>query len=199
MNATSWKGLGLVVLLAGCVGGDDEVDDQATVDSAAISAPAPAPAPPMGDAEFAHIATTANSLDIDGGNLAKTKAQNAAVKAFANRMATEHTKSNEEATALAQSLGVTPADNATSQQLTSSHQTARAQLEALSGAAFDRAYIDHEVQFHQTVLDALDQQLIPGTQNQQLKDLLTKARAMVNSHLEQARNIQSTLASTTTG
>lgn len=181
-----------VVGLAACAGGDDEAGDVAS-DTATVQ-PAATPAPPtLGDPEIAHIATTANTLDIEGGELAKSKAQNAEVKQFAQRMVTEHTASNEEATALAQKLALTPADNATSQQMKSEHETAKATLQTATGAAFDKAYIDHEVSMHQNVLNALDTQLIPAAQNAELKALLEKARAMVSSHLEAAKALQAKL------
>lgn len=192
----------VITALSACANDDAEDDDDLAGDSAATPAatPAPPPQPTLGDPEIAHIATTANTLDIEGGNLAKTKAQNAEVKQFANRMVTEHTASNQEATQLAQSLALTPADNPNSQQMKSDHETAKATLQTATGADFDKAYIDHEVTMHQNVLNALDQQLIPSAQNAQLKALLEKARAMVSSHLEQAKTIQGKLgaAHTTT-
>lgn len=39
------------------------------------------------------------------------------------------------------------------------------------GTAFDKAYVDHEVAYHQQVIDALDKILIPGATNAELKAL----------------------------
>ena len=62
-----------------------------------------------------------------------------------------------------------------------------------TGAGFDRAYIDHEVRYHQQVLDALDNTLIPGAQNAELKALLQQVRPNVAAHLERAKSIQTSL------
>ncbi|MFL5620508.1 MAG: DUF4142 domain-containing protein, partial [Gemmatimonadaceae bacterium] len=87
----------------------------------------------------------------------------------------------------------TPEDNDVSKSLKSSADSSTASLQGQSGAAFDKGYIDHEVAYHQTVLDALDKTLIPGAQNAELKALLEKARPSFAAHLARAKNIQTSL------
>jgi putative membrane protein len=90
-------------------------------------------------------------------------------------------------------LKVAPEDNATSQSLKSGGDKNLAALEGLSGAAFDKAYIDHEVTYHQAVIDAIDKTLIPNAQNADLKALLVKVRPAFVAHMEHAKMIQSSL------
>ena len=156
-------------------------------------APAPAAAPDLSDPEVAHVAVTANSIDIAAGKFAETRTHNAAVRAFAQRMITDHTGVNEQAAALAKKLGVTPADNAVSQSLEADAKQARAKLEPLHGAAFDKAYLDREIAYHQAVLDAIDKVLIPTTDNAELKKLLTDVRPAVASHLDHAKRVRGML------
>lgn len=151
------------------------------------------PAPDLTDPEVAHVAVTANSIDIDMAKFAQTRTSNAAVKQFASTMITDHTAVNEQAAALAKKLGVTPADNAVSQSLESGAKQARATLEPLRGKAFDRAYMDREVAYHQAVLDAIDKVLIPTTENAELKQLLTAVRPAVATHLEHAKQLRTEL------
>ena len=66
-------------------------------------------------------------------------------------------------------------------------------LKGLKGAAFDKAYVDHEVAYHQAVIDAVDKTLIPGAQNAELKALLVKVRPAFVAHLEHAKHIQASL------
>ena len=182
-------GLGLVI---GCAQ-TDVAPEGAVQDTASQSAvPATAPAGPS-DAEIAHIVVTANTIDVDAGNLARDRAQNAEVKSFAAKMVSDHTGSNQQASELAQRLGVTPADNATSQSLSSAASSTLESLRGKSGAEFDRAYIANEVAFHQQVLDALDQTLIPGAQNAELKTLLQQTRPVIAGHLDMAKRIQGSL------
>lgn len=172
-----------------------ESEQEAGTDTAAAVSPATNPAQTSGisDAQIVHIAKTANDADIEGGNLANSKSQNADVKSFANLMISDHTAANQAGMQAAQAAGVSPQDNPTSQQLLADHQAAAQRLQSLSGAEFDKAYIAHEVDMHQKVLSALDQTLIPNAQNPELKGVLTQVRAAVEAHLTRARDIQSTL------
>jgi putative membrane protein len=153
-------------------------------------------APAITDPQIAHIVVTANSIDSAMGELAKTKARSAAVKSFAQTMVTDHGAVNRQAVALAQRLKVTPEANDVSRQLQQGADEARTGLESKNGAAFDRAYMEREVQYHQAVLDALDQTLIPGSQNPELKALLQGARPAFAAHLERAKQVKGTLGTT---
>ncbi len=158
------------------------------VASAGISAKA------INDAQIASIVVTANQVDIDAGKLAASRATNPEVKKFAETMVTDHTGVNKSAVDLATKLKVTPEDNPTSQSLKSGGDANLAKLKTLKGAEFDRAYIDHEVEYHQAVIDAIDKTLVPGATNQELKALLVKVRPAFVAHLEHAKHLQATLA-----
>jgi putative membrane protein len=54
--------------------------------------------------------------------------------------------------------------------------------------------VDHEVAYHQSVLDAVDNTLIPSAQNAELKALLVKTRPAFVAHLEHAKKLQASLA-----
>lgn len=158
--------------------------------------PSSAAAPDLSDPEVAHVAITANSIDIDLAKLAQTRTRNAAVKQFAATMITDHSAVNAQAAALATRLGVTPAANAVSQSLQSGAVQARKGLEPLRGAAFDRAYVEREVAYHQAVLDAIDKLLIPTSENAELRKLLEDVRPAVGAHLDHAKALQTQLAAT---
>ena len=145
------------------------------------------------DAQIASIVVTANQVDIDAGHLAATRAAKPEVKAFAKQMVTDHTGVNKQAVALVTKLKVTPEDNATSQSLAAGGRDNLANLKTLKGAAFDKAYVDHEVTYHQQVIAAIDQTLIPNAQNAELKALLVSVRPAFVGHLEHAQQIQATL------
>jgi len=127
----------------------------------------------LNDAQIAHIAYTADQIDIQAGQQALEKSNNNEVRAFAQDMVRDHTAVNEKALALVKKLNVTPEDNNTSQALSKQATDKRAELAELNGAAFDKAYINKEVTYHRTVNDALQNTLIPGASNSELKNLLT--------------------------
>jgi putative membrane protein len=145
------------------------------------------------DPQIAAIVVTANQVDIDAGKLAESKTKSKDVKAFAQRMVTDHSGVNEAATDLVHKLGVAPEDNPTSQSLKQGGDANFANLKTLRGAEFDRAYIEHEVTYHESVLDTLDKTLIPDAQNAEMKALLVKVRPAFVAHLAHAKHLQAAL------
>ncbi|TMH85562.1 MAG: DUF4142 domain-containing protein [Betaproteobacteria bacterium] len=146
------------------------------------------------DPQIAGIVVTADQIDIDAGKLAKSHTKNKEVSKFAQLMITDHTAVNKQAGALAKKLGVKPEDSPTSQSLKTGAAENTKNLKGLKGAAFDKAYVDHEVAYHQQVLDAIDKVLIPSAKNAELKNLIVKVRPAIAAHLDHAKMIQSSLA-----
>jgi len=144
----------------------------------------------LNDAEIAHIVVTANQVDIDAGELAKKKASNEDVHAYAHRMVGEHTDVNKEAKELAAKLNVTPQDNPISKSLKEDGKKNLEKLQGLNGKDFDTAYIGREVDLHTKVIDVADNKLVPNVKNEELKALLIKVRPALVSHLEHAQKIQ---------
>ena len=73
----------------------------------------------LNDAQIAHIAYTADQIDIQAAQQALEKSKNNEVRSFAQDMVRDHTAVNEKALALAKKLNVTPEDNSTSKRLVS--------------------------------------------------------------------------------
>lgn len=145
------------------------------------------------DAQIAAIVVAANTADIDAGKMAEGKATDPQVKAFAKQMVFDHTGVNKQAEALVKKLHVTPEENDTSRSLKKGSDENIASLKRLSGKKFDKAYIDHEVAYHQSVIDSLDKSLIPNAQNAELKNLLVQVRPAFVAHLERAKQVQGAL------
>jgi putative membrane protein len=160
----------------------------------ALSAPAHAQGAAPNDAQIAGIVVAANQVDIDAGRLAESKAHSKDVRAFGKQMVTDHTAVNQQATELVTRLKVKPEDSDTAQALKNGGADNVANLKTLKGADFDKAYVDHEVAYHQQVIDALDKVLIPNAKNAELKGLLEKSRPAFVAHLEHAKHVQGELA-----
>ncbi len=189
-----------LLALAACA--KDNANGNGSADTTAVAA-APAPPPPgtpagvqpstVTDPQIAAIVVAANSTDSAGGTLAGEKGTNPKVKEFAQRMVTDHSGVNQQAVALVTKLGVTPEENNTSRQLAQGGEQTRQRLSGLSGASFDRGYIDSEVEYHETVLQAIDSTLIPSAQNAELKAMLQQVRPAIQAHLDMAKAIQKEL------
>jgi putative membrane protein len=165
----------------------------ATVFAIAALAVGSAYAQAPSDPQIAGIVVTANQIDIDAGKLAKSRSKNKEVQSFANQMITDHSAVNKQAVALAKKLGVKPEGSDTQASLKKGAQENVSNLKKLKGAEFDKAYVDHEVAYHQAVLDAIDKTLIPSAQNAELKGLIVKVRPAIAAHLDHAKHLQSSL------
>lgn len=146
------------------------------------------------DPQIAAIVVTANQVDIDAGKLAEKRAKSNDVKKFAKQMVTDHSGVNKAAVDLVTKLKVKPEGNATADSLKKGGDDNIAALKKLKGADFDKAYVSHEVDYHQAVIDALDKTLIPSAQNAELKALMVKVRPAFVAHLEHAKHLQAELA-----
>ena len=66
-------------------------------------------------------------------------------------------------------------------------------LKTLKGAELDKAYVDNEVTYHVDLGKALDDTLIPGAKNEELKALLVKIRPIVAAHEEHMKTLQASM------
>lgn len=145
------------------------------------------------DPQIVGIVTTANQIDIDAAKLALKKSQNKDVKEFAQGMVDDHTKLQKSVNDLGAKLKVKPEPSDTSKSLKTAATAETKKLNGLKGSAFDKEYIDHEVAYHQQVIDAASKVLIPSAQNAELKSALESAAPLFQGHLEHAQKIQSSL------
>ncbi|WP_324750824.1 DUF4142 domain-containing protein [Sphingomonas sp. LY54] len=141
------------------------------------------------DAQIAHIAYSAGQIDVEAGKQALARAQDPAVRAFAETMVRDHVAVNDQALALVKKLGVTPEANPVSEGLAKEAAAQTARLGALKGAEYDRAYVANEVAFHRTVNDALRTTLIPAADNAELKALLETGLTLFQAHQAHAEQL----------
>ena len=147
----------------------------------------------LSDPQIASVAVVANQVDIQAGELARQKSKNEAVRQFAQTMITDHQSVIAQATALVKKLNVTPESNALGRQLAAQGQKTRRTLRSKSGRSFDKAYIDNEVAYHKAVIAAVNDTLIPQSQNGELKALLQSVLPVLRTHLEHAEMVQKQL------
>jgi len=142
------------------------------------------------DAEIASIGVIANQIDINYANLAKEKSKTEEVLKFAATMASDHKAVIDQAVALVTKLGVTPKDNEVGQKLLNDSQTVLKKLKSKQGKAFDKAYIDNEVEYHKSVIGAVEGLLIPQADNRELKGFLQNIIPALKAHLAHAEMVQ---------
>lgn len=159
----------------------------------AHAAPPPAQPAPLADAEVLGLLATANDAGINAGQVAISKGQKQVVKDFALKMVTEHTANNVKIKEVETKSQVIRAESDVSRELKKNADAAIEKLKNTPDADFDKAYIDGQVQMHQELLTALDQNLIPNAKNADVKAYLTETRGAVEAHLKEAQAIQASL------
>lgn len=120
--------------------------------------------------------------------------QDEAVQEYARRMIDEHSRLNDEAWQLSDSLGVEPEANLVSTVLQNTVEGVTEELRGTSAESLDQEYMMTQVVLHQQALGMLEHTLIPNAEDESLRGLLEEARGVVAQHLDQARDIFGQLA-----
>ena len=111
-------------------------------------------------------------MEVEWGKVAAQNAQSADIKKFGNRMVTDHSKANEELTALAQEEGVKlPSEKAGGKWKS------------------DKDYMDMMVKDHEKDLGEFQAEAKDGT-DPDVKKFADKTSKVVKKHLEMAKEIQ---------
>jgi putative membrane protein len=152
------------------------------------SATAPAGAV-LDDPTIVAIFDAANTYDIETGLLAAEKGNSRAVREFGEMLARDHRNVRAQGRDLAAALKVTPTPPQGEFALTVAHVKAMKSLRNERGRAFDRAFLQHEVDFHSAVIEAVTKTLLPALQNAQVKDLVTKVAPAFAAHRDAAQSL----------
>lgn len=146
----------------------------------------------LDDPTIVAIFDAANTADIETGELAMRRGQSKEVRDFGAMLAHDHKVVRQQGRDLAAKLGVTPTppkDDAGAK----AHAAAMAKLRAIPAADFDHAFLQHEVAFHKSVLDAVKATLLPAIRNAEVKDLVTKVAPAFQAHMMAAESLDKRL------
>jgi putative membrane protein len=135
------------------------------------------------DRDFVVKAAQGGLMEVAAGKLASKRAVDPAIKAFGERMVTDHTAANGLLTSLAQSKQMTLPDTVSPDE-----QALLGKLEGLNGAEFDKTYADMMVKDH--VDDIKDfQKEVKGGQDPDVKDFAQTTLATLRHHLMLANRL----------
>lgn len=136
------------------------------------------------DKEFVSKAGMAGLAEVQMGNLALQKASSADVKAFAQRMVTDHSKANAELAQFATTKGL-----ALPTELEGDPEKAMEHLTSLSGADFDKAYMDHMVADHEKAVADFEK-ASTSTTDADLKAWAGKTLPTLKEHFQLAKDVR---------
>lgn len=136
-----------------------------------------------GDLAFINDAAPGGMAEVELGKLALSKAQNAEVKAFAQKMIDDHSKAGDELKQLAAQKKVTlPPD------VLPKHKEAMEKLSKLTGADFDREYVKAMVEDHEKDVTAFEAVSKTAT-DADVKAFAAKTLPTLKMHLEMIKGI----------
>jgi putative membrane protein len=169
-----------------------------------LLASGPAPLPPVAsvsqatldDPTIVAIFDAANTYDMETSGLAEKRATHSDVKALGKQFVGDHEAVRQQGRDLAKKLGVTPTPPKDDKGA-KDHADAMKKLEAAKGEDFDKAYLAHEVAYHQAVIDAINQKLLPAIKNPELKAFVQKVGPAFQAHLDAAKKLAQKYGATT--
>jgi putative membrane protein len=149
---------------------------------------ASAQASKLDDPTIVAIFDAANTYDMETGQLAVSHSRNDEIREFGKMLVRDHRAVRSQGRDLAKSLNVKPTPPANF-ALAGQHVAAMKRLRGLRGRAFDRVFLQHEIDFHNAVIDAVTKTLLPAIQNAQVKDLVTKVAPAFVAHRDKAQSL----------
>lgn len=135
------------------------------------------------DRNFVTMASISNNGEIQAGQLAASKATDASVKAFGQKMVADHTTAASELKAITGNLGLNVSDT-----LDAEHKALKAQLESLSGRSFDSVYIHSQTDDHTSAITLFQNEASNGSNNQ-LKTFAGTKIPVLQMHKQMADTI----------
>jgi putative membrane protein len=137
------------------------------------------------DREFMGKAAQGGLMEVAAGKLAAQRAQNPTVRAFGQKMVSDHTAANEMLKSLADSKQMTVPDTVAPEE-----QAALGKLEGLNGIAFDQAYASYMVQDHVTDIKEFEEEAKRG-QDPDVKAFAAQTLPTLRHHLMLANQLSS--------
>lgn len=147
----------------------------------------------LSDGNIAALIMDANSAEIRQAQLALSRSRNPMVRGYAQHIINDHTALNNALLQVASAQGIQPMAGRMAMRMQGNAQQTYNRLAALNGPAFDRAYMDAQIAMHRRVIHAMDQRLVPHTQNAQLRTAEQQARPALVAHLQHAQQIRARL------
>ena len=139
---------------------------------------------PLSDPQFAAKAAQGSLAEVELGRLAAQKSQSETVRAFGERMATDHTKSKANLEKIAAQQNITLPED-----LAKDAQKNYEKLSKLSGPGFDRAYAQDMVKDHKKDVAEFQKEASAG-KNEAIRSFAADTLPTLQDHLKQAREMK---------
>jgi putative membrane protein len=176
---------GLALATAACSKKDNATDTDATAtDTAAPAATASASATGDHASQFLTDVIQDNNAEIKMGQAAQDMGSSQGVKDFGKMLVDDHTKANDQATKLANSMNVAIPTGVKPDAMSEYNM-----VTGMSGAGFDKDFAEAMVKDHQKAIDAFQQEADSGDPAQ-VTDFAKQTLPTLKKHLKTAQSLQ---------
>lgn len=134
------------------------------------------------DKRFVTKAADDGQAEVQTAQLAATKAANADVREFAQKLVTDHTQVNSELMSLASGKGVTIDKD-------DGHDRAYNRLNKKSGSEFDQEFVEHMIDEHEKDIK-LFEKASTEAKDSEVRAFASKHLGHLREHLQQAQNLR---------
>ncbi len=169
--------------LAAC--GQQASTETQTSTTAETTTPAAVQPAAMTDAEFVQTVANSDAYEIQSSELAAQRGARADVKEFATMMVRDHRATTQELTTLAPTLNMA----APTPQLSADMTNDLNRMRGLSGEAFDDAYLDEQVEAHNSAVSTFER-YIQGAQPGPLRDWAQTTLPKLRAHQEHVQRLE---------
>jgi len=145
------------------------------------------------DHHFVHEASIGGLTEVRLGKMAQKKAQNQKVKDLGEKLATDHSKANDELAAAARKDGIHTAET----KLDPKQKGEIDRLGGMSGKDFDAAYLRTMLRDHQETVQKFQEEANSG-ESEHVKQFASKTLPTLEKHLAMVQKLVGTLGVDTT-
>lgn len=139
---------------------------------------------PKGDMKFVMEAASGGLLEVELGNYVAQAGSSPDVKAFAQRMVTDHSKANKELMMLAENKQIK-----IPKEMNRKHMKTYQKLKGMQGADLDKAYMKQMVKDHKDDVKAFGNEAKKG-KDPDIKAFAANTLPTLQEHLKLAQDIQ---------
>ena len=150
---------------------------------AVLGSVAVASAADKGSQKFITEVIRGNLAEVQVGKLAQQKGQSDAVRSFGQQLVSDHSDANNQATQVADQLGVTPPKEPNAKQ-----KAAYDKLSKLSGEAFDRAFAKEMVADHKKDIKEFEKEA--KKKDDPAAQFASDTLPVLHKHLDMAQNLE---------
>lgn len=134
-------------------------------------------------AEFVKKASTSNLFEIESSKIAQERAQNAEVRALAEKLIADHTKAGNDLKAALKGTNIAPVT-----ALDEKHQQKIKDLREVAAADFDKKYLDIQEDAHDDAIDLFEDYAKDG-EHAELKAFAANTLPVLKTHDEHVEKL----------